>query len=499
MKKYIFAAVVFAFLSLSLNAQWQRQTLPANIGMILTTDFVDSSYGCAGGWEMASTFEGRMIFTTNGGSDWQISTIPSDTRSIVKVQAFTSTMAYAFGAKNSFDKIEPSSVDRLKTLLNKNPLMARALANSAQSVDESYSGLFLTSKDGGNEWTSKETLPGEIKFVVSASFTNDFIGYILGDSENFGSAGIYKTSDGGDNWITQIRPDTTLFLRKIKFTCLNTGIAVGWKTDTNLFTSGIIYNTADGGVTWNINEFPDVDNFTDIVYTNDETAYAVGITKTMNGVIYQTVDRGFTWRELSNTPDIAFIDAVGFVLDTQIGIVSGSNPNSPPQIFITEDGGENWSSQNLPPDITGHVLFSIEMPFHDYWYISGGNMNSGLILHTENGGITSVAENKGTPTEFTLSQNYPNPFNPTTKIKFSIPVNLETLPATSGKRATSLQTKLMVFDILGNEVAILLNEPKQPGTHEVEFRAADLPSGIYFYKLNVDNHFNDTKKMLLIK
>ncbi len=495
MKKYIVAAVLFALLSLSLKAQWERQNLPAGIGMVLTTDFVDSSYGCAGGWEMASTFEGRMIFTTNGGYEWQVSSIPSDTRSLVKVQAFTATTAYAFGAKNTAGKVNNYETYKLTTLLTKNPLIAREFANSAQSIDESYAGLFLTSKDGGNEWTSKETLPGDIKYVVSASFTNEFIGYILGDSENMGGAGIYKTSDGGDNWTTQIRPDTNLFLRKIKFTCLNTGIAVGWKTDSNFIVNGIIYNTADGGATWNINEFPDVDNFTDIVYTNDETAYAVGISKSAQGVIFQTVDRGFTWRELSNTPDITFIDAVGFVLDTQTGIITGSNPNSPPQIFITEDGGENWGSQNLPSDLIGNILFSIEMPFPDYWFISGGNMNNGLMLHTKNGGITSTDADKFTPNEFSLSQNYPNPFNPTTKINFTI----ATPPRPSPYQGEGLFVNLTVYDVTGQLVNVLLNEPKQPGIYEVEFNAADLPSGIYFYKLNFGNLFSETKKMLLIK
>ncbi|MBV6420610.1 MAG: hypothetical protein DAHOPDDO_01867 [Ignavibacteriaceae bacterium] len=95
------------------------------------------------------------------------------------------------------------------------------------------------------------------------------------------------------------------------------------------------------------------------------------------------------------------------------------------------------------------------------------------------------------PIEFSLEQNFPNPFNPTTKIKYTIPASLN-----PSKGGTLVQ--LQVFDILGNAVATLINEQKQPGTYEVEFNGTGLPSGIYFYKLKAGT-FVQTKKMILIK
>ncbi|MEP0859985.1 MAG: polysaccharide deacetylase family protein [Ignavibacterium sp.] len=90
------------------------------------------------------------------------------------------------------------------------------------------------------------------------------------------------------------------------------------------------------------------------------------------------------------------------------------------------------------------------------------------------------------PNHFALEQNYPNPFNPTTKITFVIP---------SGAR--NLVT-LKVYDILGNEVTILVNEQKEPGYYEVEFNATELSSGVYFYRLQAGN-FTQTKKMILMR
>ncbi|MFH1194391.1 MAG: T9SS type A sorting domain-containing protein [bacterium] len=104
------------------------------------------------------------------------------------------------------------------------------------------------------------------------------------------------------------------------------------------------------------------------------------------------------------------------------------------------------------------------------------------------------------PSTFALYQNYPNPFNPTTIIKFSI-ASVETPYMASLQHVT-----LKIFDVLGSKVAILVNEPKEPGTYEVEFNASQLPSGVYFYRIQAGDPsagsaqgFIDTKKLVLVK
>lgn len=88
------------------------------------------------------------------------------------------------------------------------------------------------------------------------------------------------------------------------------------------------------------------------------------------------------------------------------------------------------------------------------------------------------------PSEFNLAQNYPNPFNPTTNISFTLP--------------KSGFTKLVVYNLLGKETAVLVNENLNAGSYSYNFDAKDLPSGIYMYKIT-SNSFTQTKKMLLIK
>jgi len=98
--------------------------------------------------------------------------------------------------------------------------------------------------------------------------------------------------------------------------------------------------------------------------------------------------------------------------------------------------------------------------------------------------VSSVEEIDFPPTVFSLSQNYPNPFNPSTTIHFTVPQNN--------------QVTLKIFDVMGKEVATLINEEKSEGNYEIEFNATNLPSSIYFYQLRAGS-FNQTKKMLLLK
>ncbi|MCW8812684.1 MAG: T9SS type A sorting domain-containing protein, partial [Chlorobium sp.] len=97
---------------------------------------------------------------------------------------------------------------------------------------------------------------------------------------------------------------------------------------------------------------------------------------------------------------------------------------------------------------------------------------------------TPVEQTSITELDFALHQNYPNPFNPSTTFRYSIP--------------TQSKVVIKVFDILGNEIATLIDEEKSVGTYELTWNAANLPSGVYFYQLRA-GEFISTKKMILLK
>ncbi|MBK9096685.1 MAG: T9SS type A sorting domain-containing protein [bacterium] len=116
-----------------------------------------------------------------------------------------------------------------------------------------------------------------------------------------------------------------------------------------------------------------------------------------------------------------------------------------------------------------------------YDYLTKSNI---FIMKLDQTIGTGINEKFFNPYSYTLSQNYPNPFNPSTVISYRLPV--------------TSNVSLKVYDVLGNEIATLVNEEKPAGEYEVEFNAAKLPSGIYFYKLEAGS-FSETKKMILMK
>ena len=125
--------------------------------------------------------------------------------------------------------------------------------------------------------------------------------------------------------------------------------------------------------------------------------------------------------------------------------------------------------------------------------LEGGKVEYNLLGYKingkQNGILTSVERDESFPQKFTLSQNYPNPFNPTTTIKYSIP---------SVGTARELSVQLKVYDILGREIATLVNKKQSPGRYAVDFNASSLSTGIYYYRLKASN-FIQTKKMILLK
>jgi hypothetical protein len=128
----------------------------------------------------------------------------------------------------------------------------------------------------------------------------------------------------------------------------------------------------------------------------------------------------------------------------------------------------------------GYRLTGSDSCFAVFEGVAGANV---YAVNGCSGAVTNIPTNE-IPVRYSLLQNYPNPFNPSTSIKFEIP-----------KEGI---VKLVVYDILGKEVATLINDKKSAGSYIVDFNATGIASGVYFYKL-ITTEFTDIKKMTLIK
>ena len=156
--------------------------------------------------------------------------------------------------------------------------------------------------------------------------------------------------------------------------------------------------------------------------------------------------------------------------------------------------GKNWRLINadaigLFGDFNEDNISSISVDAHnDKWIGINGGFGSGgggLWVYNENGIASGIKQQREiVPSTLALEQNYPNPFNPSTTISYDLPMN-------------GLVT-LKVYDVLGREVKTLVNERQSVGSHSVAFNASNLPSGVYFYRLQAGT-YHDTKKLLLLK
>jgi hypothetical protein len=158
---------------------------------------------------------------------------------------------------------------------------------------------------------------------------------------------------------------------------------------------------------------------------------------------------------------------------------SNGNPNGGNYLIVANGTNNGVGSPVVSAD-NSNIIFS----WDDDRRSEGWDIYAKIVNWNWNGATDVEIIDNNILAEFSLSQNYPNPFNPSTKIKFTIP-------------QTDFAT-LKVYDVLGNEVATIVNEEKSAGRYEVEFMGDELTSGIYFYQLKAGS-FVETKKMVLFK
>jgi photosystem II stability/assembly factor-like uncharacterized protein len=396
---------------------------------------------------------------------------------------------------------------------NDQPGLSKGRTISAAS-DEGWivgaKGTILHTTNEGVTW-SLQTVPEKTPDLYSVSIYADTLPIVVGKKGS-----ILRSTNHGTLW-TAIKNGEDNYtknpLYKVWIYEDSAGVATGKK--------GTVLKTTNVGTTWSGTSNLAIEKMTDIFFLDTATGWAVG----KKGAMMKTTDGGTTWTAMndSGTPWTKVnLNRISFWNETK-GFAIGDKGT----VLYTNDGGTTWSSYTVSTKIKftnlawikenqayaigkkGVVTMIEPMGYasvtptnvkNDLYGISVSSATElwvvgkkGIILYGQP--VTAFTRNDYEAVEsseissFELLQNYPNPFNPVTLISFQLPV--------------SSQVTMKVYNLLGQEVATLLNnEVVDDGEHEVEFDASHLPSGVYFYRLtgrSEGNVFSDIKKMMIVK
>jgi hypothetical protein len=328
------------------------------------------------------------------------------------------------------------------------------------------------STDGGLSWMPRNNgLSDALISSLAVCGTDLFAG--TRDS------GVFRSTNDGADWIAVnsgltgrsvnclFVNGTNLFAGTKKGACLSANNGDSWVSVNNGLTDSVIYSFASNGA---------------------------NLFAASRWSVFHSTDLGGTWNEKALFWDMRSFCSDGMTIFA--GSCASGSSSTDFKVQLSADNGTTWTVANS--GLTSFGIFSLTVAWN---YLFAGGVQSSALGYIGrrlwrrplSEMITPVQTlSSGLPTEYALSQNYPNPFNPTTTISYQLP--------------TQSHVTFKVFDVLGREVATLVNGVEEPGYKSVRFDAGKLSSGIYFYRLVAKaipsgqaGNYLDTRKLLLLR
>ncbi len=466
------------------------------------TSWVPASSGLPSPYANAFAVEGTAVFvgtydgigvSTNNGASWVPSSAGLHSRVVIDLAAGISSVYAATGSGVFTSTNSGNSWSGINTgLLVNTATDLVALPNGSLCVATAGTGCFV-STDQGQQWSSSSI--GLPTWNIYSLFTSGSVAFAGTDSGAFASTdnaaswvsintglpgsgmihafvqsgtdlfaatdfGVYVSANGGPNWV----PSSAGLGSQSVHDLAVQGARLFATTDSGVYISG------NNGGSWSPSN------------AGLASLYAGRLAVSSNAVIvtdgippdtYRSTDNGATWHSIGSLGMFGFsLAAKGNValLGTATGVVGST------------DGGATWTDKSTGlPASSGIAVVSIEgntaYAGPDAWSIWKRPLAEL---------VTSVHQDEDSrgPYAYALLQNYPNPFNPISDIRYQI--------------SEFRHVRLIVYDLLGREVATLVDEMQQPGTYTVRFDGTNLASGVYFYRLQVED-FTQTKRLLLLK
>jgi photosystem II stability/assembly factor-like uncharacterized protein len=435
------------------NAQWVEQNSGTTDNLIsISAPTSQVAWVCG---------QGKTVLrTSNGGSEWVDKSIP-DAGNLISIYACSKDKAFVTG-----------------------------------TGDNGFTVIFMTT-DRGDTWERVLELSPNYVFNSIAFFDNNE-GIACGDPDQNNPVPnyftIYKTVNGGLNWEPIQNPPVQIgnsYGAKNSLAIVGSSVFFGATQLDENFNFGpdaFVYKSSDFGETWTVSKTPGVVQVSSLHFSDSKRGF---------GCRAKTESKGNTWTSMKDPFAVAANDNLHFISSTAgtgkelwaTGVLrDGYNYFNDPYVnslnlYYSNDEGETWILDYVSHD-GGLTMAKISADKKALFVLRENGGISMKVLPEPAGTILNQQDKKISGKNYVLESNFPNPFNPTTTIKFQIP-------------AGGLVT-LKVYDMVGREVATLVNEVKNPGIHSVQFNASNLSSGTYFYKI-VAGSYSDIKRMTLIK
>lgn len=388
---------------------------------------------------LVTTNSNYYLTSSDAGSTWIKNTLNFDSA------AFTE---YVYSAPNVI------FASKILTLNPRTDQLLKSTNNGISFDTINYTNYFY--------WNNLNFINAQTGFVVKRYYSTSGTDFLL------------RTSNGGLTWDTSykfIRAFAINFGSTESFEGYKIGpVDIGYATyvrgygPPGPYYDCTIKKTTNGGITWGsalpINTSGE--SYRAVVYSDSSWVYFMRVTKLLR------------YKSTSSLIDtISNLNGTYYFKNRKEGFCY-SNTN----FLSTKDSSHSW--QELP-FINGITVISFYNNSTGFVLTSGGK-----IYKTVDGGVLVSQISTKSPDNFSLQQNYPNPFNPSTRINYELKI--------------TNYVSLKVFDLLGKEVASLVNEKQSAGSYAVDFNSSEynLPSGIYFYTLTA-GEFKETRKLVLIK
>lgn len=441
------AGRMFTYSSTNHGASWSQLELPQKSTIVETTS--GELYAAENG----------VYRSTDGGTSWQQTRYTS-----------LSVGNLAVGASNALFAATSRGFFRSTDLGNSWDVLGLPYTTlvSANATGDVFAASYTVhrSSDGGLTWTETNTQwqsAQAVAIAVGATGTI-FSSVTRSNGPCPCTMGLFRSTDNGNNWsrlTVDTLPSSTVF----------TSVGVHPEANEVYVSRGTrAYRSTNDGLTWHG------------VLNTPLQISSIGITSRVvlvaadSGLILRSTDHGATWSSVAVTqsPIVSIV--------CRRGVIYASCANG---VFRSTDDGMSW----LPLSEGLTTMNVLSLAIDSAGYVYAGTGGHGVFRSSA---TTSVDETENSQTVIAckLEQNYPNPFNPTTTIRYS-------LPSHEGAGVRS-HVMLKVFDVLGREVATLVDEDKTPGEYSLEFDASNLSSGVYIYRLSAGN-LQLSRKMLLVR